>query len=178
MDCAERPKRPGHPKWCTECWLRRQPMSVRVAEAEKRYLRIPEALRRDRVPKEEWPAGRRWCSGCQTFVSLRDVASGAARCRPCISGVTHRSYVAKTYGIPEGDYDRMLEAQNGLCAICLGRPVSKRLAVDHDHKTNEVRGLLCSRCNHDLLGAAHDSLDLLLRAVDYLRNPPYRKLTQ
>ena len=50
-----------------------------------------------------------------------------------------------------------------------GDTYDNRLAVDHDHTTNAVRGLLCSKCNHELLGAAHDSLELLERAVAYLK---------
>lgn len=63
----------------------------------------------------------------------------------------------------------MLEEQNGRCAICLCKPRTKRLAVDHNHKTGKVRGLLCSRCNHGLLGYAHDSVEMLLRAYEYVK---------
>jgi hypothetical protein len=57
------------------------------------------------------------------------------------------------YGITLDQYNQMFEKQKGLCAIC-GKPeTSKRkdkiinLAVDHNHKTKEVRGLLCMKCN-------------------------------
>lgn len=46
------------------------------------------------------------------------------------------------------------------------------MAVEHDHRTGVVRGLCCKRCNHDLLGAAHDSLALLSAAWHYLNTPP------
>ena len=54
------------------------------------------------------------------------------------------------YGIDRAGYDRMLKEQDGACRICRKKPRTRRLAVDHDHKTNEVRGLLCSRCNEGL----------------------------
>lgn len=55
------------------------------------------------------------------------------------------------YGLELEDYDRMLSAQNGLCAICEGLPAEgKRLVVDHCHDTNKVRGLLCANCNLSL----------------------------
>lgn len=48
-------------------------------------------------------------------------------------------------------YDSMLVKQGGRCAICLVEPsTSRRLDIDHDHKTLKVRGLLCHRCNRRL----------------------------
>ena len=51
------------------------------------------------------------------------------------------------FGISLAQYDEMLETQHGLCAICSNAPGKFGLAVDHNHETNEVRGLLCSQCN-------------------------------
>ncbi len=51
------------------------------------------------------------------------------------------------YGITVGEYEAMLYAQNGLCAVCKNPPKSMRLAVDHNHITGRIRGLLCMRCN-------------------------------
>ena len=57
------------------------------------------------------------------------------------------------FGLTIEDYDAMHEAQDGLCAICKQPETSSRdgkvyrLAVDHDHKTGKVRGLLCFKCN-------------------------------
>ena len=74
------------------------------------------------------------------------------------------------------DYEEMFESQGQRCAIC-GRTLLKKNGlrgkqsaahVDHDHSTGEVRGLLCSMCNH-LLGDAADSEDVLLKAGAYLR---------
>jgi len=53
------------------------------------------------------------------------------------------------YGITPNDYNQLFQQQNGCCAIC-GKHQSKlkrRLDVDHDHKTDKVRGLLCNYCN-------------------------------
>ena len=65
---------------------------------------------------------------------------------------THDAYVSRTYGIPRGEYERLLQAQDGRCAICTRRPRARRLAVDHDHHTGRVRGLLCYTCNKFVLG--------------------------
>lgn len=67
----------------------------------------------------------------------------------------------------------MLRYQGGKCFICQ-RATGKRrrLAVDHDHKTGRVRGLLCNPCNRDVLGHLRDSVAALERAVTYLKHPP------
>lgn len=58
------------------------------------------------------------------------------------------------YGITPEVYDAMFKQQNGVCKICkqTERGRYKNLAVDHNHRTGEVRGLLCRRCN---LGLAY-----------------------
>lgn len=59
-----------------------------------------------------------------------------------------RHRLKKHYGVTPERYDEMLSAQDGVCAIC-SKPchTGRRLAVDHDHATGVVRGLLCYRCN-------------------------------
>jgi hypothetical protein len=73
-------------------------------------------------------------------------APGAERNSPSSTPEYKRNYnLMKNYGITSDDYDRMLEEQDGKCAIC-GSPStnsrSKYFMVDHDHDTGEVRGLL------------------------------------
>lgn len=54
----------------------------------------------------------------------------------------------KRFGLTLEDYAKMLEAQNGVCAICKTPPASnRRLAVDHCHTTRRIRQLLCTKCN-------------------------------
>jgi hypothetical protein len=73
------------------------------------------------------------------------------------------------YGITLGEYNRLFLSQNGCCAICNIHQslLKKRLFVDHDHTTKEIRGLLCSKCNF-LIGQANDSPTLLTNAIKYL----------
>lgn len=66
-------------------------------------------------------------------------------------------------------YNLMLKKQKGLCWICKDPPGKQRLALDHCHKTNRVRGLLCSACNTGL-GLFKDKPGVLLRAARYLRS--------
>jgi hypothetical protein len=82
----------------------------------------------------------------------------------------HKNYVLKrSYGIPLSEFNRLVELQNGCCAICGGPPRSKpSFCVDHDHVTGKVRGLLCSPCN-SALGFLNDDFSLTIRAADYLR---------
>lgn len=88
------------------------------------------------------------------------------------------SKLKKLYGITVDDYDRMLAAQGGGCALCgsmnplTGNRTYKRntrtaFDVDHCHATGKVRGLLCTRCNR-LVGLAGDSLATALKLVEYL----------
>lgn len=75
----------------------------------------------------------------------------------------------RKYGINLAIYNTMLEQQNGTCAVCSGLCVTgRRLAVDHCHETGEVRGLLCSACNK-ALGLFKDNVELMNKAIDYLR---------
>lgn len=69
------------------------------------------------------------------------------------------------------EYDRMLERQGGVCAICgngASDAIRKNLAVDHCHGTGRVRGLLCGNCNTGL-GSFKDDPVLLRRAIKYLK---------
>lgn len=66
----------------------------------------------------------------------------------------HKDYVLKrTYGISLERYNEILREQNDSCALC-GKHKShfkKSLAVDHNHKTKKIRGLVCFHCNFSLL---------------------------
>lgn len=72
------------------------------------------------------------------------------------------------FGITVEQYNKMLAAQGGTCAICASTPGLRRLAVDHDHETGIVRGLLCGPCNR-ALGMFRDDPALLAAAIRYLQ---------
>ena len=83
-------------------------------------------------------------------------------------------YLKKKYGITAADYEVIHKRQKGLCAIC-GRPerivingTRRRLAVDHDHRTNKVRGLICHDCNRGI-GLFKDDPKRLMSAARYIR---------
>lgn len=84
----------------------------------------------------------------------------------------NRQYrLLRTYGLTQDQYDTLLRFQGGVCAICRGFR-RYQLAVDHDHKTGQVRGLLCKLCNGRLLTSVRDDVEALRRAVAYLEAPP------
>jgi hypothetical protein len=172
-ECGRRPKEQGRHR-CTTCRLRHEPIGDQVDAARLRLAMVPEELRlkRSKTIVAMSPAGTSWCAGCQSFRDLEDFGKGATKCRACASAKTHESRVEKVYGITGDDYSALLKRQGGRCAICRARPKSKRLAVDHDHGSGAVRGLLCSRCNHDLMGAAWDSLAIAVALWHYLNTPP------
>ena len=76
--------------------------------------------------------------------------------------------VESTYGLSESEYMSLIKNQNNLCAICGKRDENKVLCVDHDHKTGEVRGLLCGNCNIGL-GNLKDNIQILQSAIAYLQ---------
>lgn len=131
--------------------------------------------------RTHWFPANASISGCaQISRELGSWKDGRAeRCKKCIKAaenaskvLAHDAYVARTYGVSRGFYARLIEAQDGYCAICQranGR--SKRLALDHDHSTGDPRGALCGPCNR-ILGFVRDDPEVLRRAARYLENPP------
>lgn len=81
----------------------------------------------------------------------------------------HRNdYLRRTFGMTLDEYRVMESAQDGCCAICRQQCKSGRsLAVDHNHETGEVRGLLCGNCNR-AIGLLQEDPELFAAAVQYL----------
>lgn len=91
----------------------------------------------------------------------------------------HRATTAKVYKTDRDFYDLLYEFQDGRCWICqLATGVTKRLANDHDHKTDLLRGLLCGECNQFLGRRVRSNPEVGLRIFRYLINPPARQLCE
>ena len=188
--CGVEPKlTPQSNRFCLWCWLPRQPAEEQVRQA--RYRRSwaeqqPGYVERSRVPQAEWPAGKRFCSGCQMMVPL--LYARGSQCIGHASLSAHASHLRRTYkDFTREDFDELYAWQDGRCYICGQRQQKQRLAVDHDHFTDVVRGLLCSSdewgCNHRLVGALEgkagdggDILDLARRIVAYFEKSPLERM--
>jgi len=80
-------------------------------------------------------------------------------------------HLEKRYQMTPASYEKMLKEQKGKCKICeTTAPGGRRntFSVDHCHQTNQVRGLLCIKCN-SLLGQANDDITILQKAILYLK---------
>jgi len=101
--------------------------------------------------------------------------------------LAHSRQIDAKYELTSAEYDAIYEFQGRKCAICRhATGKSKRLCVDHDHelaKTHNhdpkqgcrrcIRGLLCSRCNR---WGVPLFTDAVIRAINYLTDPPARKV--
>lgn len=81
-----------------------------------------------------------------------------------------RGWKLGLYGLTVDDYMALHDRQGGRCLICGsdGEDTARPLAVDHCHETNQVRGLLCNKCN-SMLGFACDDPERLIAGAEYLR---------
>lgn len=83
------------------------------------------------------------------------------------------------YGLSGEQFDALLAAQHGGCALCsttFGTKATPTLCVDHDHRTGRVRGLLCHSCNA-ALGLFREDAALIWRAFDYLTQHSTREVS-
>jgi hypothetical protein len=134
------------------------------------------ARHRGEIPKRQprrhgtlhmYQAGGCRCADCRRAV--QDYRKDYARRNPAKAAAKARKErIKKMYGVTPEQFDSMLAAQNGKCAICGGTPKPGfSLCIDHDHATGQVRGLLCLLCN-SAIGKLHDDPELVRVALDYL----------
>ena len=108
------------------------------------------------------PDGHAWrCKTCQNAYEQK------VRCTPKSKKYEKVKALRRKYNMTLDDHLLMYVLQNGCCKICKQPTAYNKICVDHDHKTNKVRGLLCTHCN-TLLGMAKDNLQILVNAIEYL----------
>lgn len=120
----------------------------------------------------------RTCNDCRTAKALAWNKANPERFKANIrksQKKTLRRRRAAKYALTETELAVMEAASNGLCSICLspfeGEGQGRGAHIDHDHKTGQVRGLLCPQCNVGL-GSFKDRPELLIRAAIYLKRGP------
>jgi hypothetical protein len=88
-----------------------------------------------------------------------------------------RSKLKRLFGLSEDMYDHLSAEQHGVCAVCKALPGGRwnRLTVDHNHRTGEIRGLLCNRCNL-AAGLLEDDVQILSSMIEYLSRKKYTGL--
>lgn len=116
------------------------------------------------------------CKTCCRTQAKEWKANNKERCRETNKKWNSNNYSKKRYrdlkqkyGITPEHYDEMYLQQGCKCKICETHQdqLSRKLSIDHCHKTGKVRGLLCTYCN-SLLGNCKDRVDLLEKAKLYL----------
>jgi hypothetical protein len=118
--------------------------------------------------------GDKCCIDCKQFKSLdqyyNNKSAKTSICKECShkrSIKYHKStYRYAKYGITKELFDEMFEDQNGKCLICTTE-LQNEIHIDHDHKTGDVRGILCGKCNKGL-GLFDDDVNYLTNAIKYL----------
>jgi len=116
------------------------------------------------------------CPDCKKYKSIEEwyIRRGGKRspvCKECHAADGRARRLKTLFSLTIKEYDKILTHQKGVCAICKKPPKTRKLAVDHNHKTGLVRGLVCWRCN-SALGKFDDDPVLIEQALTYLINPP------
>jgi len=128
------------------------------------------------VKSYHWYDRTKICNKCITakskkcFKVNKDAEDGLANiCISCSSIQTRDRALKSTYGILLKDKKRMFRKQGERCGICKNTlPEMTKSHVDHDHNTQEIRGILCRNCNLGL-GNFKDSVEYLKNAISYLQ---------
>jgi len=81
------------------------------------------------------------------------------------------AYVKRKYGLTYAAYEAMLKKHGNKCWICSRPPKKLAHNIDHDHKTGQVRGLLCFFCNKFLIGRRRrEHAHLFRKSAEYLES--------
>lgn len=114
----------------------------------------------------------RTCTKCKKTKSTTDfylrtyneTKRSLSVCKECMLS-RHKNTVYKKYKLTEKEYQDLFNDCDGCCKICEKKLT--KIYIDHDHKTNKVRGLLCLHCN-TALGFFKDNIALMKKAITYV----------
>lgn len=143
-----------------------------------RYQTIPEYRERRLVQKGLKPSlekrreyDRRWRA--KNPDKVRAKSSNWKRLHPEEAKKASRAtHLKKQFNMTPQQYEDKLRLQGGCCAICRSIPRKRSLHVDHNHKTGQIRGLLCYRCNY-ALGLLADDVQRVFKMAAYLKMYEY-----
>jgi len=151
-------------KWEAENREKRNKQKIELnsknREQYNKLTRDYRAKNSDRTRKNH----REWCK-----MNPEKIKKSKQKCAPKAKITNKIRQLKKNFGLDFADYLKMADDQNQKCGIC-GRnfwEFYKYPAVDHDHKTGEIRGLLCGDCNV-ALGGFKDDLGIIQNASNYL----------
>jgi Recombination endonuclease VII len=173
--------------YCKACFgARNQAAAEARARAEGRTIQ-PRRPQQSNVPD-----GSKYCGSCdrvlplEEFVRNRTTSSGyGSYCRPCQNAKSNESrirlhggarhyHLKRRYGIGADEVLEMLRRQWFHCPVCVCRLTLETAHVDHDHRTGQVRAVLCFNCNGGL-GQFRDDPRVLRRAAAYLEGSEWQQ---
>lgn len=110
------------------------------------------------------------CIVCKNLIRVKRNKESRERDPVAHKRKSKKHRLRKYYGITLEQYHKMLKDQDYRCAICdiHNDELTRGLAIDHDHETGEIRGLLCVKCN-TILGQANDNIEILINSINYLK---------
>ena len=128
-----------------------------------------------------------WCKRCESAYARNKYANDSEYRQkqlddnktdyadPIVKRQKRVSSLKRSYGITLEEYEELSKLQEHKCAICLKEETSLNssrtsilpLAVDHNHSTKKVRGLLCSKCNQ-AVGLLKEDIEIVRRLIKYL----------
>ena len=164
-------------------------MAIKTSSAKdkgrRKKVRVCRRCRQDYKPVEPLQKVccdcRTKCSSCGITLSVNNQDKHSLlhrknyKCKSCVASAVRKTTsrenrkdydLQRNYGITADQYKYMVEIRKGLCDICKKKP-KKTLCVDHCHRTNNIRGLLCNRCN-TAVGMLDDCTENLRSAIEYL----------
>jgi len=152
------------------------------AKARKLGLNAPRGrFRKSRVRKD----GYRLCAKCKIWKKLSEFyARGQGKqcyCKDCWKIINRerknkksyfisrrRTHLKYTYNMSLEEYNKLWQEQDGKCFICGEESIGEMLHVDHNHKTGEIRRLLCRRCNV-MVGWLESHKNIVNDVIKYLK---------
>ena len=166
----------GRTKYCSmECYFKNKTLkskkrierTLRLQSKQCQLCNVTKSLKDFHTSKTTKDGYSTYCRKCKYQLNIRSDNKRLSEDRTKFLEQRKNWNLKKTFGITIKDYYVMFNKQDKVCAICHQSKVKKMLSVDHCHKTNKIRGLLCDKCNY-MIGLANDDINILKSAIKYL----------